>query len=1049
LLAVLLITVETGCAGGPNGGSSSVTVPATPTGLAATAGNAQVTLSWSASTGTTSYNLKRAAAASGPYATINSPTTTSYTDTGLTNGAPYYYEVSAVNSAGESANSSYVSATPTAPQIPATPTGLTATAGNAQVALTWNASTGTTSYNLKRAVAASGPYATINSPTTTSYTDTGLTNGTPYYYEVSAVNSAGESANSSYVSATPTAPVQIPPVPTGLAATEGNAQVSLTWNASTGATSYNLKRAVAASGPYATINSPTTTSYTDTGLTNGTPYYYEVSAVNSAGESANSSYVSATPTAGSSNAIAVTIDTMANRHAISPYVYGGAYPRNANTIADGGLAVVRWGGNATSTYNWQLGTNNADDDYYFEDFASSGFNNGTDGDSTTFISDVKADGSNPLMTMVMLPWVAQSAENGSNGHWSFSVAKYGAQCSTDYWNPDAGDGLKTDCSTRLAANPNDAYFPLLDQPGNNDPAGSVYRNQWAAALATAFGSAPHFYDMDNEIDIWGSTHFDIHPNPSSYQELRDTYLTEARNLKSWDAAAIRLGPVSCCWWFYWNSQVGGSDKTSHGGVDFLPWWLNDVYWSDSAAGTRSVDIFDIHAYPEGPDMSSYTLAQKQAAAIRVYREWWDPTYVSESGDINQPWTTQTQPLQTIAFRIPRMRALANTIYPGTPLSITEWSAEFVSAADFSTALGDAEAYGILGRENVYLASRWTAPEPGDSSQNPPVPRNPNYEALKLYTNYDGAHHMFGTTSVSATHNANTNLFSVFAALSSAGTTLTVMVVNGDPANAAQVSFTLNHFNAANVTSYALSQASPTSIVASSSQTWSATQTFPAYSATLLVINGTPTTTAAEWDLNPDAIRAPAGGMVTLAPKIVSTSGTVTLSSAVFDTYYTGAAAQSGNGGCSAAITASQVTTTQNGAITLTAGTTSTAPGFYHFTVTGSDGSGVTQTQGGWLLVGSAPATLTKTTDPGSGTRGTNITLVVTLAPGTSGGTATGASIFFTTDAGTLSQRIVTTNGSGVASVTLTLPGSSGTVHVTAEGPYDLGHPVVTFTEASN
>ena len=157
--------------------------------------------------------------------------------------------------------------------------------------------------------------------------------------------------------------------------------------------------------------------------------------------------------------------------------------------------------------------------------------------------------------MVMLPWVAKTAEN-NNGHWSFSVAKYGAQCAVDPYNSDAGNGLKTDCATQLTADPNDAYVPLLDQPGSSDPAGSIYRNQWTAALATAFGSAPHFYDMDNEIDIWGSTHFDIHPSPSGYNELRDTYLTEARALKTWDPAAIRLGPVSCYWWFYWNGQNG-------------------------------------------------------------------------------------------------------------------------------------------------------------------------------------------------------------------------------------------------------------------------------------------------------------------------------------------------------------------------------------------------------------------------------------------------------------------------------------------------------------
>ena len=71
---------------------------------------------------------------------------------------------------------------------------------------------------------------------------------------------------------------------------------------------------------------------------------------------------------------------------------------------------MRWGGNGASTYNWELGHDNADNDYYFEDFNFGALDNSADSDSTQFISDVKAAGSAPLMTMVMLPWVAQSPE---------------------------------------------------------------------------------------------------------------------------------------------------------------------------------------------------------------------------------------------------------------------------------------------------------------------------------------------------------------------------------------------------------------------------------------------------------------------------------------------------------------------------------------------------------------------------------------------------------------------------------------------------------------
>jgi len=83
-------------------------------------------------------------------------------------------------------------------------------------------------------------------------------------------------------------------------------------------------------------------------------------------------------------------------------------------------------------------------------------------------------------------------------------------------------------------------------------------------------------------------------------------------------------------------------------------------------------------------------------------------------------------------------------------------------------------------------------------------------------------------------------------------------------------------------------------------------------------------------------------------------------------------------------------------------------------------------------------------------------LSVTLNPGSSGGTNMGASVLFSTSAGTVSngtasgpKEIAVTNGSGVATVTLTLPSTPGTVTVTAEGPYGLGHGVATFTETAN
>ncbi|MGB7986020.1 MAG: glycoside hydrolase family 44 protein [Terracidiphilus sp.] len=771
----------------------------------------------------------------------------------------------------------------------------------------------------------------------------------------------------------------------------------------------------------------------------------------------NSVTVTTAPTA-----VAVTIDVLSGRHTISPYIYGGANPEDAAAVGDSKLSMVRWGGNGASTYNWQLGTYNADNDYYWEDFGFGGFSSSGGSDSVQWITDVEAVGSHPLMTMVMLPWVAQSAENGSNGHWSFSVGTWGAQCAVDPYNHDAGDGLEADCSTPVTTNAvTTAYYPLVDTAadcpsGTTDGSTCLDRQTWTGALTTAFGSGTctvpgsaitscHFYDMDNEVDIWGGTHRDIHPAASGYDELANTYTAEAAKLKSWDPEAVRFGPVSCCWWYYW-SGANGNDKDAHGGVDFLPWWLNQVNWLDQINGARTLDVFDIHAYPDA-NTSGLTTAQTQALAADVYRDYWDPTYVSTSGTINQQWTTKIQPKQTIPFRIPRMRALVNAIYPGTPLAFTEWSAAFAGESDFSTALGDAQAYGIFGRERLSFASRWSAPTSNSTTTGVP---NPNYLALKLYTNYDGASHSFGSTSVSDTATGGTALFSSYAALNASGTELTIMVVNKDPANSDLVTFDLTGFNATTYTAYTLASTTPTAISTSATKGWTSSQSFAPYSITLLVINGTLSSTpASEWDLNPDTIMVPSSGTTILKPQLTSGTAAVTLSSAVFDAYE-GAPACLG----SIALTTPTINVGAPGKITVTAGSEA---GFCHFTVTGSDGT-VTQTKGGWIVVGNPPATLAASGGNNqSGTHGTALTtpLAVTLTPGASGGVETGAGILFTTSAGTLSNGstsgtsvIATTNSSGIASVTLTLPAAVGTVTVQAKDQFALGGATTSFTETA-
>ncbi len=177
-------------------------------------------------------------------------------------------------------------------RLASTPTNLAAAAGPTTIALSWAPAAGAMSYNVKRSTASTGPFTQLASTSSPSYTDPSAAAETTYYYVVSSVAPDGESADSMPVSA---ARVSRPLAPTNLGATPGNRQVALAWSASAGAASYSVKRSTTSGGPYTQIATPAAASYTDTLLTNGTRYYYVVSAINAAGESANSAQIRSTP----------------------------------------------------------------------------------------------------------------------------------------------------------------------------------------------------------------------------------------------------------------------------------------------------------------------------------------------------------------------------------------------------------------------------------------------------------------------------------------------------------------------------------------------------------------------------------------------------------------------------------------------------------------------------------------------------------------------------------------------------------------------------------
>jgi fibronectin type 3 domain-containing protein len=608
--------------------------------------------------------------------------------------------------------------------VPPVPTGLTATAGNAQVALTWNASSGAASYYVKRSTTSGSGYAQIATPAAANYTDTGLTNGTKYYYVISAYNSAGQSSNSPEVSVTPMAPAGPPAAPANLQATAGNAQVMLTWSASASGTSYNVKRSTTSGGPYAILSSPTVTSFTDTGLTNGTTYYYVVSALNSAGESGNSAQASAAPVNTPAD-VTVTIDPTKTKP-ISPWIYGINFYSGVSG-APPHLTFDRAGGNRWTAYNWETNASNAGSDYIYNNDNYLSSSNVPAEAVRSFIAGDQASGTASLVTF-QLQGLVSADENGP-----VSVA-----------NPPDLTRFKRVVNKKSTL----SSVPFTVTPDTTDA--YVYMDEflWALdqKLPGIFGANPAhptFVSLDNEPELWNSTHLEVQgrtPVTSDNYIAKTIDLTKA--LKDQFPNLLIFGPVHYGFQGIYNWQ-GELSATPSGANWFPDKYLPAISTASAAYGKPLVDVYDFHWYAEVYDASgtrilnlSNNLTDAQVQLIvQSPRNLWDPTFRDDNN--SNPWIYNELGQAPINI-LGRLQAKINAEFPSMKVAITEY--ENGGWNHIAGTIAQADNLGIFGSQGVFAANFW--PPGGTYSY--------VLAGFRAFRGFDGANANFGDTSLQAT-----------------------------------------------------------------------------------------------------------------------------------------------------------------------------------------------------------------------------------------------------------------------------------------------------------
>jgi hypothetical protein len=443
---------------------------------------------------------------------------------------------------------------------------------------------------------------------------------------------------------------------------------------------------------------------------------------------------------------------------------------------------------------------------------------------------------NALITIPIIPYVNKM----SAWNCSFPVSVYGAQQSTNPYVHPNGDN----CGNSIATNgtqliDNNIYANHIDNT-------TGLQEQWVQHLVSTFGTAANggvkFYQLDNEPYGWSNTHRDVMPNGATYPTITQLGQEYAAAVKQADSSALVLGPSD----FTLGGWIGNTAQ--QGGLFAGQYYLQQMAAYDQAHGQRILDYFDEHYYFN---------VSTPAAQLASTRTLWDPTY--NGGTWVEQWDFDG-PMQLI----PRFRNWISTYYPGTLLSLSEYSIDS-GQKSIVDAIAEMDVLGIFGQQPIDFANMWSAPAPTD----------PIAYAFRMFRNYDGNGSQFGDTSISAV-STDPGELSIYAAQRSSDNAVTILAIN-KTTGALSSAIALTNLNLPSTAQvYTYSQATLTSIVHAPDAaitSGSISYSFPSYSAVLFVIQPsaaavTATTTA----LSGSATQITVGQSVTFSVTVTPAAG---------------------------------------------------------------------------------------------------------------------------------------------------------------------------------